>query len=91
MMMNVYKKDRNEGGWYERTVWTENKAPLSKNKSGSLGRLKSLLKRLEQNPKILQAYDHIIRDRLVNNVIEKFSENQSENPKEFFLRHRPVV
>ena len=42
----VYKKfkqqhQRNEGGWYETgIVWTENKAPLNNNKSGSLGRLK---------------------------------------------------
>ena len=27
----------------------------------------------------------------MNNVIEKVSENQSENPKEFFLPHRPVI
>ena len=94
---NVYKKfkqqlERNEGGWYETgLVWTENKVPLNNNKSGSLGRLKSLLKRLEQNPEIFKAYDQVIRDQLVNNVIEKVSENQSENPKEFFLPHRPGI
>ena len=50
---NVYKKfkqqlERNEGGWYETgLVWTENKVPLNSNKSGSLERLKSLLKRLK--------------------------------------------
>ena len=50
---NVYKKfkqqlERNEGGWYEiGLVWTENKVPLNSNKSGSLERLKSLLKRLK--------------------------------------------
>ena len=27
----------------------------------------------------------------MNNVIEKVSENQSENPKEFFLPHRPGI
>ena len=62
-----------------------------KKKSGSLRCLKSLLKRLEQNPKIFQAYDQVIRDRLVNNVIQEVSENQSENPKEFLLPHRPVT
>ena len=50
---NVYKKfkqqlERNEGGWYKTgLVWTENKVPLNSNKSGSLERLKSLLKRLK--------------------------------------------
>ena len=72
-------------------MWTENKVPLSNNNSGSLGRLKSLLKRLEQNPEIFKAYDQVIRDQLMNNEIEKVSENQSENPKEFFLPHRTVI
>ena len=96
---NVYKKfkqqlERNEGGWYETgLVWTENKVPLNNNKSGNLGRLKSLLKRLEQNSEIFKAYDQVIRDQLVNNrkIIEKVSENQSENPREFFLPHRLVI
>ena len=93
---NVYKKfkqqlERSEGGWYETgLVWTENKVPLN-NKSGSLGRLKSLLKRLEQNLETVKAYDQVIRDQLRNSMIEKVLENQSENPKEFFLPHRPVI
>ena len=49
----------------------KNKVPLNNNKSGSLGRLKLLLRWLEQNPKTFKAYDQIIRDRLVNNLIEK--------------------
>ena len=94
---NVHKKfkqqlERNEGGCYETgLVWTGDKVSLNKNKSRSLGRLKSLLKRLEQNPKISKAYDQVIRGQLVNNVIEKISENQSENPEELFLPHRPVI
>ena len=57
---NVYKKfkqqlERNEGDWYEKgLVWTEDKVPLSNNKSGSLERLKSPLKRLEQNSEIFK-------------------------------------
>ena len=49
------------------------------------------MKRLEQNPEIFKAYDQVIRDQLVNNVIEQISENQSENPKQLFLPHRPVI
>ena len=67
--------ERNEGSWYETgPAWTENKVSLNNNKSGSPGRLKSLSKRLEQNPKIFKAYDQVIRDQLVNNVIERASE-----------------
>ena len=59
--------------------------------SWRLRRLKSLLKRLEQNSEIFKAYDQVIKDQLVNNVIEKVSENQGENLKEFFLSYRPVI
>ena len=94
---NVYKKfkqklERNEGGWHETGLaWTENKVPLNNNKFESLGRLKSLLKQLEQNPEIFEAYDQVIRDQLVNNLIENVLEIQSKIPKEFFLPHRPVT
>ena len=59
--------------------------------SWRLRRLKSLLKRLEQNSEIFKAYDQVTKDQLVNNVIEKVSENQGENLKEFFLSYRPVI
>ena len=94
---NLYKTfkqqhERNEGGWYETgSVSTENKEPLNNNKSGNLGRLKSLLKWLKRNPTVFKACDQVIRDQLVNNVIENVSENQSENRKELFLPHRPVI
>ena len=42
---------------------------LNNNKSGSLGRLESLLNWLEQSPETFKACDQIIRDQLVNNVI----------------------
>ena len=61
--------------------------PLNNNKSESLGRLKSLMKRLRQNPETFKAYDQVIRDQLVNNMTEKISENL----KELFLPHIPVI
>ena len=73
---NVYKKfkqqfERNQGDWHETGLLSaENKVPLN-NKSGSLGHPKSLLKRLDQNPETFKPYDQVIRDQLVNNVIEK--------------------
>ena len=83
---------RNEEGWYETgLVWNENEAPLKNNKSGSLGRLKSLIKRLEQNPELFESYNQIIKDQLAINVIEKVPESESDNPKEFFMPHRPVI
>ena len=94
---NVYKKfkqqlERNNGGWYQTgPLSTENKVPLNKNKYGSLGRLNSLLKLLQQNLETFKAYYQVIRDQLVNNKMKKISKNQSEKPKELSLPHRPVI
>ena len=44
---------------------------LNNKKSGSLGCLKLLLKRLEQNHETFKAYAQVIRDQLVKNVMEK--------------------
>ena len=83
---------QNEEGWYETgLVWKENEVPLKNNKPGSLGRLKSLVKRLEQDPELFKSYDQVIRDQLANNVIEKVSDKESDNPKEYFMPHRPVI
>ena len=49
------------------------------------------MKRLRQSPETFKAYDQVIRDQLVNNMTEKISENQSENLKELFLPHIPVI
>ena len=84
--------ERNEGGCYETgLMWTENKLPLNNSKSGSLWCLKPVLTRFERNSKTFKAYDQVIRDQLLNNMTEKISENQSENLREFFLPHRPVI
>ena len=53
--------ERNQGGWYQTGIaQTKNKVPINRNKSGSLGRLKSLLKRIEQYPETFN--DQVIRE-----------------------------
>ena len=67
MIMHIKNSNKNlremRGDWYMTgLLWTENKLLLNNSKSGSLGHLKSLLRRLEQNPKTFKAYDEVIRD-----------------------------
>ena len=41
---------------------------MGNNKCGSLGRLKSLLKNLDQKQEVHEAYDSVIKDKLENNI-----------------------
>ena len=60
--------NRSTAGWYEtELIWRENNIPLV-NKCGSLGRLKSLLKNLDQKQEVREAYDIVIKDQLESNM-----------------------
>ena len=58
-------------------IWKENNIPLGKNKCGSLGRLKSLLKNLDQRQEVREAYDSVIKDQLENNITEDVTDNKN--------------
>ena len=60
-----------------RLIWKENNIPLGKNKCGSLGRLKSLLKNLDQRQEVREAYDSVIKDQLENNITEEVTDNKN--------------
>ena len=52
--------ERNEEGWYDTNMWKQFGLALPSNKTGSLGRFGSLLRKLRKDPKLLQQYDQII-------------------------------
>ena len=58
----------------------------------SLGRLKSLLKNLDQKQEVREPYDSVIKDQLENNIIEKATGTEINNSsKEFYMPHRAVI
>ena len=72
--------NRIKEGWYRTgLIWRENSIPLGNNKCGSLGRLKSLLKNLDQKHKVREAYDSVIKDLLENNIIEEVTYTEINN------------
>ena len=85
--------NRSKEGWYETgLIWRESNIPLGNNKCGSLGRLKSLLKSLDQKQKVREAYDSVIKDQLENNIIEEVTDAEINNSsKEFYMPHRAVI
>ena len=85
--------NRSKEGWYETgLIWRENNIPLGNNKCGSLGRLKSLLKNLDQKQEVREACDNFINDQLENNVIEQVTDTEINNSsKEFYMPHRAGI
>ena len=90
-----FKKQLNKSkeGWYETAlIWRESKVPLRNSKCGSLGRMKSLLKNLDQRQEVREAYDSVIKDQLENNMIEDVTDTEINNSsKEFYMPHRAVI
>ena len=81
----VFKKfkkqlNRRKEGWYEAgLIWRENKIPLGNNECGSLGRLKSLLKILDQEQEVREDYDSVIKDQFENNIMEELTDTEINN------------
>ena len=51
---------QDDHGCYETSlIWKEGQSKLKNNKTGSLGRLKNLVRHLQQEPKKFKAYDDI--------------------------------
>ena len=79
------KMNRSKEGWYETgIIWRENNIPLENNKCWSLGRLKSLLKNLDQKQEVREAYDSVIKDQLENNIIEEVTDTEINNSSKAF-------
>ena len=93
-MFEKFKKqlNRSKEGWYETgLIWRENNIPLENNKCGSLGRLKSLLKNLDQKQEVCEACDSVIKDQLENNI-EEFTNTEINNSStEFYMPDRAVI
>ena len=81
---------RSKEGWYETKLpWKANHPELPNNKEGSLGRLNSLVKRLQKDPELFEKYDEIIKDQLTEGIVEKAP--SEANGKELYIPHKPVV
>lgn len=62
---------RSEEGWYDTGLpWKGNHAPLPNNKDGSLGRLASLVRKLEKNGSI-EDYNAMIQEQLIEGIVER--------------------
>ena len=80
---------RSPEGWYETGLpWRGDHPTLPNNKTGSLKRLDSTIRKLEQKG-ILEQYDAIIKDQLAENIVEPVGEHVVG--REFYIPHKPVI
>ena len=82
---------RNEERWYESNImWKQFSPALPSNKTGNLGRLRSLLRKMGKDLKLLQRYDKIIQEQLKDDIVERVSDDKPFG-KYFYLPHQPAT
>ena len=80
-----------ENGRYTLTwPWKNDKQCLPENRALALGRLKSLVRRLKDNPELIKNYDAIIEDQLKRGIIERVTSG-SRGTLKHYIPHHAVV
>ena len=70
-------------------IWKEGQSKVKNNKAGSLGRLKNLVRNLQQEPEKFKAYNDVIKAQIANRIVERAPVTPDAD-KEFYLPHKPV-
>ena len=82
---------RYENGRYSVTwPWKNEQPNLPENRTLAVGRLKSLVKRMKDNPDLVQKYDDIIKDQLRKGIIEKVR-TESNCTLKHYIPHHAVI
>ena len=71
--------------------WKQFHPALPDNYALSLRRLQELLRRLQQNPTLLQSYDQIIREQIQNGIIEHAPETPADPACVHYLPHLAAI
>ena len=70
----------------------ENESYLPENFELSLGRLKSLIKRLEKYPDLLEKYNNIIQEQIAKGIIERVESSKEDNEnRKHYIPHHAVI
>ena len=64
---------------------------LPKNYELIIKRLKSLQKRLKDDPELLQKYDKVIKDQLEKGVIEAVDKQKEQSDKQHYITHHTII
>ena len=81
---------RSSEGWYKTNLpWKGNPPPLPNNNTGSLKRLKDIVRKLEMQGE-LQRYNDIIQTQLSQGIVERTDEVVKDG-REFYIPHKAVL
>ena len=70
-------------------IWIEGQRKFKNKKTGGLGRLKKLVRNLQQQPEKSKEYDDIIKTQIANRIIERAPVKTDAN-KDLYLPHKPA-
>lgn len=76
--------------YYLTWPWKEEELDLPENYQLALGRLKTLIHRMRQNPDLLAKYDSIIQEQLKLGIIEKVPVNNDTKGRHYIPHHAVV-
>ena len=80
-----------KNGRYSVTLpWKNEKPELPENRTMAVGRLKSLVRRMKDNPDLIKKYDGIIEDQLTQGINEKVT-TESKDTIKHYIPHHAVI
>lgn len=87
-MTNFKETVKRENGRYQvKWPWKDESRDLPENRGLALGRLKSLVTRIQKQPELMSKYDDIIQDQLEKGIIEKVDRNVTDGTKHYIPHH----
>ena len=86
---NTARKEDNR--YHVAWPWRKEVATLPANYELCVGRLKSLYRRLCQDPTLLKKYDAIIKEQLEKNMIEPLNEGSEKGQVKHYIPHHVVI
>ena len=84
----LVKKD---ASYYIAWSWKDENCKLPENYELSVGRLKSLQKRLKDDPELLRKYDKVIKNQLAKVVIEVVDDQKQQGNKQHYIPYHAVI
>ena len=94
LVMESFKKtiSRQPDGRYKvYWPWRKENLDIKDNYELALGRLKSLIKRFDQNKTLRQRYDDIIKEQLQNAIIEEINDKEISDKPRHYIPHHAVI
>ena len=79
------------GRYWVRWPWREDEPELPDNYMLALGRLRSNIKRMKEDPEFLRRYNEVIQDQLNKGVIEKVDAHSDEGRRIHYIPHHAVI